>query len=147
FVQKGLDATSLAGEKLYESQVDAAFNKALERYNLTIEFFTAVAATEETPHYAFLVEFSDSPSPEKKKLFLRAVEDNLYRENREYQFVRESQMLGPPTLKVVAKGEFERFRRKRLQEGAHDSQFKSPELTRDTNFEKNFTVVEELPLA
>jgi len=146
FVQKGMDATSLAGEKLYESQVDAAFNNVLERLKLNAEFFSAIAEPGGVPHYTFLVEFTEDLSAEKKKTFFAYLEHEMCLENREYQYVREAQLLGAPVLKIIRRGEYAGYRQKRLKEGAHDSQFKSPELTQDLRFEQNFAVEEELTL-
>ena len=52
----------------------------------------------------------------------------LCRRNLEYEDTRQRQELGAPILKVVRKGEFERFRSQRVAEGAHETQFKVPEL-------------------
>ena len=147
FVQKGIGASSLAGEKLYESQVNDALTSALGRMNLLVEFFCALAEQEEGPRYSFLVEFSGTlPSSDGKKKFLYIMEEELRKHNREYDFTRNAKLLGSPILKVVRKGEFEKYRVKRISEGAHDGQFKTPELTRDTNFGNNFAVEEEIGL-
>jgi len=54
--------------------------------------------------------------------------------------------LKSPILKVVKKGEFERYRAGCVMRGANDSQFKVPELTSDENFHKNFIIAEEIGL-
>lgn len=147
FVQKGMNAASLAGEKLYESQVNEALNNVLKRMKIFIEFFCAVAEfRSESPRYAFLTEFSQGPvgSVEKKR-FLKAMDEELCLQNREYEFWRKAQLIKGPVLKVVSKGEFEKYRIKRVSSGAHDGQFKAPELTADTNFQKNFRIEEEVP--
>lgn len=147
FVQKGIGASSLAGEKLYESQVNDALASALKRMNFLVEFFCALADQTTGPRYSFLVEFSGAlPSPDGKKKFLQVIEEELRRHNREYDFTREAKLLGSPVLKVVRKGEFEKYRIKRISEGAHDGQFKVPELTRDASFEGNFSIEEEIRL-
>lgn len=147
FVQKGLDVTSLAGEKIYESQVDEAINRIIDRHKLSVAFFSAVAQPEETPHYEFLMEFSRGGLPaEEKKRILTSIDEELCRQNREYEFVRNAQLLGPPVLKVVKKGGFEKYRNTKIEAGAHDAQFKVPELTADTGFQKNFDIEEEVRL-
>lgn len=147
FVQKGIGASSLAGEKLYESQVNDALNSALGRMNLLVEFFCALAEQKEGPRYSFLVEFSGIlPSPDGKKRFLNILEEELRKHNREYDFTRSARLLGAPVLKVVRKGEFEKYRAMRIASGAHDGQFKAPELTRDTSFQNNFSIEEEIRL-
>jgi len=47
---------------------------------------------------------------------------------------------------VVAEGEFERYRAKRIAEGSLDGQFKMPQLVTDPDFEKNFTISEEIAI-
>lgn len=147
FVQKGIGATSLAGEKLYESQVNDALNSTLERVKLFVEFFCAVAVKDKGPRYSLLIEFSEaSLSAEEKRIFLRVFEEELRAHNREYDFTRNAQLLGSPVLKIVKKGEFEKYRVKRIASGAHDGQFKAPELTQDRAFQDNFEVEEEIHL-
>ena len=74
------------------------------------------------------------------------MEEGLRRQNREYAYERDAQLLGPPVLNVVRHGEFEKYRQKRVGEGAHDSQFKHPGLTTDRLFSKNFQIEEEIRL-
>ena len=146
FVQKGLNAVSVVGEKLYESQVNAAVNRALDKHKLLLRFFSAAAQMEKPQHYVFLVEFDGEPAENEKKELLQSIEEEMKKENLEYKFVRDSQLLGSPLLKVVKSGEFERYRSMRVSEGANDSQFKVPELTADPDFQKNFTVEKEIIL-
>lgn len=147
FLQKGLYATSLVGEKLYESQVNLALNKVIENQRHFIEFFSSYPdARDAGSRYVFLAEFEDVLSPEQKRAFLDAMDTALRVENREYDFVRNSQLLDPPVLKIVKNGSYERYKAKRLTQGAHEGQFKVPELTRDPAFEKNFEIAEVVTL-
>jgi hypothetical protein len=146
FVQKGLNAISVMGEKLYESQLNEAVNRAVDKNKLLLEFFSAFVQPDKPPRYIFLVEFDGSVSATGKKELLRSIEEELGKENAEYKYVRDSQLLNSPILKVVKKGEFERYRARRVMEGANDSQFKVPELTSDENFQKNFVIEEEVKL-
>jgi hypothetical protein len=147
FMQKGLSATSLAGEKLYESHLNEAVMAALEKHGLIVEFFSAVAETA-LSRYAFLVEFSEkTPSEEHKKFFLESIEEGLVSRNVEYQFTRNAQILKPPVLKIIRKGDFEKYRSKRILQGAHEGQFKLAELTADQDFEKNFTIEQVVEMA
>jgi len=146
FVQKGLHAVSVAGEKLYESQVNEAVNRAIDRNKLLVEFFSASVQWDKPPRYIFLVEFDGNVAPQNKREFLRSVEEELKKENAEYKYARDAQLLSTPILKVVKRGEFERYRARRVTEGANDSQLKVPELTIDPNFQQNFTIEEEMGL-
>jgi hypothetical protein len=146
FVQKGLNAVSVMGEKLYESQLNEAVNRAADKNKLLLEFFSAFVQQGKPPRYIFLVEFNGSVTSAGKRELLRSIEEELGKENAEYKYVRDAQLLDPPILKVVKTGEFERYRIRRVMEGANDSQFKVPELTADENFQKNFVVEEDVGL-
>lgn len=144
FMQKGLNAISLSGEKLYESHINEAINAANDKLKLAIKFFSASVQMEKPPRYIFLVEFTDNPPHNRKKALMRSVEDELCRCNLEYEDTRQRQELNSPILKVVRKGEFEKYRSKRVAGGAHEAQFKVPELIRDPDFQKNFSIEEEI---
>jgi len=144
FIQKGLNAISLSGEKLYESHISEAINAANNKLKLAIKFFSASVQMEKPPRYIFLTEFTDDPAKDKKKELLRSVENELCRRNLEYEDTRQRQELASPILKVVKKGGFEKYRSKRVLEGAHETQFKIPELIRDPDFQKNFIIEEEI---
>ncbi|MBU1808564.1 MAG: GH3 auxin-responsive promoter family protein [Candidatus Omnitrophica bacterium] len=141
FVQKGLGATSLAGEKLYESHVNEAITSVMEKEKVRLEFFCAVAKPMEGPRYAFLAEFSP-PAPADKDILriLGSIEEALRRQNREYDYVRQAQLLGSPVMKILRLGSFENYRIRRITEGAKEGQFKAPELTADCDFENNFAI-------
>ena len=144
FVQKGMNAVSLTGEKLYESQVNAAVLMAVEKNSVLIKFFSATIEPTKPGRYVFLVEFDNNPGPGEKKSLLIAIEEGLRKENREYNDLRNEGVLGAPVLKVVKKGDFEKYRQMKIAQGVHDGQFKAPELTADLNFQKNFEIIEEV---
>jgi len=146
FVQKGLNAVSVMGEKLYESQLNEAVNRAVDKNKLLLEFFCACAQSGKPPRYVFLAEFDGNVPSGSKRELLKSIEEELKIENAEYKYVRDAQLLDPPILKVVKSGEFERYRARRVMEGANDSQFKVPELTSDESFQKNFIIEEEFGL-
>jgi len=146
FIQKGLNAISITGEKVYESHINEAVNNTVRKLNLSIKFFSASVRMDKPPRYIFLVEFSVAPSFEIKKMLLKSVEEELRRLNLEYDDTRDRKELNSPVLKVVEPGGFEKYRTKRVSEGAHETQFKVPELTRDLNFVNNFNIIEEISL-
>ena len=146
FIQKGLNAISVTGEKVYESHINEAVNKAADKYKLAIKFFSASVEVGNPSRYIFLVEFSTTPSPEVRKTLLKAVEEELCRLNLEYEDTRQRKELAAPVLKVVKQGGFEKYRAKRVREGAHETQFKVPELTRDADLIRNFEIIEEIRL-
>ena len=146
FMQKGKNVSSATGEKLYESQVISAINKAKEMMGLAVEFFCACLERQIPPSYSFLVEFSVEHDIHQKKSFLNNVESNLSEINIEYKTKRVSQRLGNPKLKVLEKGSFERFRKARLATLQHDSQFKASHLRSDFLIPPEFKIIEEINL-
>jgi hypothetical protein len=96
------------------------------------------------PNYAFLVEFEELPPAGGEKALLESLEEELYNQNAEYRDKRRQGLLGPPVLKIVKKGSFEKYRAARIKEGAHDSQFKVPELTDDPASQDNFSIEKEI---
>jgi len=144
FVQKGKNALSLTGEKIYECHINESINRAANKHKLSIGFFSSSVQMDDPPRYIFLMEFNrDYPHKEKKAL-LKSIEEELCKENSEYKDIREQQLLGYPALKVVKRGEFEKYRARKIKEGRHDGQFKMPELVADVNFQKNFIIEEEI---
>lgn len=146
FIQKGLNVTSITGEKLYESQIVTAVKKAVDRSGVMMEFFTACIQWGEVPCYAFLVEFTNSLEDDKKRNLLKLIDDGIRIINIEYETKRKSERLGDPILKVVKRGSFRDYRIKKVGEGSHDGQFKVPQLTRDMSFQDNFEIEGEIHL-
>ena len=144
FMQKGLNVTSITGEKLYESQVVKAVRKAADKIRVDMEFFTACIQWDRIPRYVFLVEFKEMPKHEEKKDLLRLIDDEIKALNIEYESKRSSQRLDNPVLKIVRRGAFQSYRIKRVESGTHDGQFKMPQLTRDLSFQGNFDIEEEV---
>lgn len=146
FVQKGKNVSSATGEKLYESQIISAINKAKEIVGLEVEFFCAHLERQIPPSYSFLVEFVLEHDLNKKRDFLNNIENNLGMINIEYKSKRMSQRLGNPKLKILEKGSFERFRKAKLSALQHDSQFKACHLSCDPKIPAEFNIIEEISL-
>jgi hypothetical protein len=146
FVQKGKNVSSATGEKLYESQVISAINKAKDLAGVNVEFFCCCLECGIPPAYSFLVEFSHEPDVAKKRDFLSHVEASLGDINIEYKAKRSSQRLGRPKLKVLERGSFENFRKARLAVLRHDSQFKASHLRSDFKIPDEFRIKEEIAL-
>ncbi len=144
FVQKGVNAVSLTGEKIYESQINAAVLRAVERNKVLINFFSATVEPAMPGRYVFLVEFDGLVDGKSKEKLLIDIEAELRVENTEYRDLRKEGVLGEPVMRVVEKGGFEKYRRMKIDQGAPDGQFKAPELTADPGFQKNFKIVEEI---
>jgi hypothetical protein len=143
FVQKGKGVVSFTGEKLYESQVIAAVGEALQPISGSYEFIAAVGEMagdkNARPHYVFLVEFDQAPSDADGQMLADRLESELGLRNMEYQSKRDSHRLGAPVIRVVHQGEFEKYRKRMVEQGKLDGQFKILRLTTDAAFAREFT--------
>ena len=69
----------------------------------------------------------------------------LGEENEEYLTKRRSLRYGPPIIRVVRPGEFDRYRRRMVETGQRaDGQFKVLRLTSDASFAAEFTAERDL---
>jgi hypothetical protein len=138
FVQKGKGVVSLTGEKLYEEQVISAAADALT--DRPHHFIAAVADPlgSDVPRLVFLVEFDDPIEEDVGSRFADRLDAALAARNSEYSAKRKSGRYGPPVLRVVRSGEFDRYRRRMVEGGRSDGQFKILRLTDDPAFAGEF---------
>ncbi len=147
FVQKGKGVVSFTGEKLYESQVLASVNQAFISRQGKYEFIAAVGEMyDDKPRYVFLTEFDDTLPNSEAHEMLSALEIALQHHNQEYASKRVSHRIETPILRIIRYGEFDRYRRRMIQKGRLDGQFKILRLTTDTSFAKEFEVEREIVL-
>src|SRR6185503_20859781 len=98
------------------------------------------------PRYAFLAEFDKSPGQSQLKEIVKALDDSLSNQNSEYASKRKSLRLDAPVLRVVRRGEFDKYRKRKVSGGRPDGQFKIVHLTDDKEFAKEFAVIREVGL-
>jgi hypothetical protein len=146
FVQKTKGMVSFTGEKLSEAQVMAAVEHAFGSVKGGYEFISAVGEMNgHAPHYAFLTEFAKVPGQPRLREIARALDESLSGQNEEYASKRKSLRLDAPVIRVVKRGEFDRYRKRKVaDEGRPDGQFKILHLTDDPEFAKEFAVVREV---
>ena len=139
FLQKGKGVISFTGEKLYESQVITAVERALVSISGQYDFITALGELEDDkPRYTFLVEFDQSPDDEQALVWLKEMDAQLQKLNIEYHGKRDSKRLWPAALKIIKPGEFGRYRKRMVEGGKLDGQFKTLKLTKDQSFAAEF---------
>src|SRR5215218_10963504 len=137
FIQKGKGVVSFTGEKLYETQVIAAVDQALAALGGRYHFIAAVAELVDgtVPRLVFLAEFDDEITDPDGSALVDRLDAALGDQNEEYQTKRKSLRYGPPVIRVVRPGEFDRYRRRMVETGQRaDGQFKVLRLTSDTVF-------------
>lgn len=142
FVQKGKGVVSFTGEKLYETQVLAAASKAFKGIAQRPELIAAVGEMRgDRPRYLFLVEFLAPPSASEGTELIRRLEHALCESNIEYAAKRDSKRIGPSVLRVVRSGEFDAYRKRKVEQGRADGQFKVLRLTSDASFAQEFSSI------
>jgi hypothetical protein len=110
FVQKGKGVVSFTGEKLYESQVIAAVASSLGPLQARSEFIAAVGLLDgEVPRYVFLMEFDEDLADDSAVQLARRLDASLAELNIEYAAKRESKRLAGAGLRIIRRGEFDRY--------------------------------------
>jgi hypothetical protein len=138
FVQKGSGVVSLTGEKLTESQLVAAVAHAFPPTLDEAAFVTAVAEfVDDMPRLVILAEADAVPDSAAVDLLDR-LDVALSGANSEYQQKRRSGRYGPPSLRMLPPGELDRYRRRSVEAGRADGQFKILRLTADAAFGRQF---------
>ena len=94
-------------------------------------------STERRHALVFLIEFdnpitNDEEAPWSTDSMPRA------EQNVEYETKRKSLRYGPPVIRMVRSGEYDRYRRRKVEEGRSDGQFKILRLTSDISFAAEF---------
>ena len=144
FVQKGDGVVSLTGEKLTESQVVRAVAQAFPPALDPGAFVAAVAEfVDDNPRLVFLAE-ADELSDAAAVNVLARLDAALDGCNSEYQEKRRSGRYGPPVLRLLRQGELDRYRRRMVEGGRADGQFKILRLTADTAFAAQFAFSREI---
>jgi hypothetical protein len=139
FLQKGKGVVSFTGEKLYESQAIDAVEKALSQIAGQYDFIGAVGEMEDDkPRYTFMIEFDQLPGDEEAMAWLKEIDDQLQKLNIEYHGKRNSKRLWPAAMKIIKAGEFGRYRKRMVEGGKLDGQFKTLKLTKDASFASEF---------
>jgi GH3 auxin-responsive promoter len=145
FVQKGKGVVSFTGEKLYESQVLASVDHAFAPIQGRYEFIAAIGEMRGSkPCYVFLTEFDQPVHDREAKAMLKSLEETLRSQNMEYASKRDSMRLDSPVLRIIKSGELDRYRKRAVEKGKSDGQFKILRLTADAGFAKEFEAEREV---
>ena len=148
FVQKGKGVVSFTGEKLAEAQVMKAVEQAFHPVEGKYNFISAVGEMADggIPRYAFLTEFDRTPTRSQLLAMVKALEEALCAQNAEYASKRKSLRLGPPVVRVVRRGQFDLYRKHKVENGSPDGQFKLLRITDDVEFAKEFEAIRDVGL-
>jgi hypothetical protein len=98
-----------------------------------------------SPRLVFLTEFDDQVTDADGAALVDQVDEALGDQNSEYQTKRKSLRYGAAVIRVVRLGEFDRYRRRMVEEGHRaDGQFKVLRLTSDASFAAEFEAERDL---
>jgi hypothetical protein len=138
FLSKGSHFANLTGEKLSEYHVTGAMTRVLGELGLTLSAYSVAPCWPddegELPYYGLFVEEGEVGAGAGGRLAGR-LEEELARENVEYECKRTSARLGPVRLEPVPAGFWARWDRARLERsGGALEQYKRPCLIGDLEF-------------
>jgi hypothetical protein len=142
FVRKGDGVSSITGEKLTDEHVVLALEAARREGSVPFVHCTAAPQWGQPPFYALYLEARSLPSTAQAAVLAAVVDRALARTNREYRQKRLSQRLGPPVVRPVPPGTYERYFKKRAAAGSPDVQIKLPVLSADLDFHRQLTGLE-----
>jgi len=145
FKQRGGNTISITGEKVTEGQVTEAMRAAVGSLGIPIEGFTLMPRLEDPPSLMLVVETPERNDQLLTRL-LTAFESELRLRNIEYRAKRDSQRLGEPWLCLLAPGFFEECRRRRVQQGTPDGQYKIPHIVNDVRKLGELRALAEIPM-
>lgn len=131
FIQKINGIISLTGEKLHERQFIEAVRQAEKETNLPTKFFVGFADIEQST-YHFYYEFADASIDQAKaEEFTKVVDKNLKNLNVEYLAKRDSFRVKDPITHLLQNESFETYKKRCIENGSRDGQFKLNLLMQD----------------
>lgn len=131
FIQKVNGIISLTGEKLHERQFIEAVHAAEKETNMPTKFFVGFADLDNS-NYQLYYEFADqSIDQAKAEEFTKVVDANLKKLNIEYEAKRASFRVKDPVTHLLQPESFENFKKRSIEQGARDGQFKMNLLMQD----------------
>ena len=124
FVRKGRDMVSLTGEKLHVNQIIGAIDIAEKHGTIQTAQFRLIPDVD-AMRYDLLVEVAnESWKTHELEAFLVDFDFNLADLNNEYYQKRVSKRLQPPRLCIMKSGWAEREKRRAVDSGKRETQFK-----------------------
>ncbi len=138
FVRKGQGATSITGEKLYETQAMAAAQAAASAISLAPGFFMTVADPQAAV-YRLFHEASVQPSAACMAQAALAFDAALCEGNIEYAAKRSSGRLSAAEVIFVKPGTGDAVRAAAIASGQREAQIKTPSLVDATRWQFDFS--------
>ena len=137
FVRKGQGATSITGEKLYETQAMEAARKTEHAIGIPPGFFIAVADPRAAV-YRLFHEIDAPPSPDRVAGAASAFDAALCASNIEYAAKRSSGRLSPAEVVFIRPGAGEAVKAAAIAAGQREAQVKPPLLVDAARWQFDF---------
>jgi len=112
FLSRGVNTSSIAGEKLTEYQVTRAVGSAIESLGLEKGCFVMYPVWADPPYYMLLIEGLSYLSPELRQALSKVIDANLMEANCEYASKRKGHRLGEVRTRFLADGELSELDRR-----------------------------------
>ena len=141
FRHKGAHISSITGEKIAESQVVEAVQRASEMLGCALRLFTLTPEWSQPPGYVLYVDVASGPVDDarQRQHLAETVDTILCERNIEYREKRESNRLGPIRCEEVSRAGWQKFTGSRTAgSGGSIEQYKHPCLLPDPKFENLF---------
>ncbi|MCP4604218.1 MAG: GH3 auxin-responsive promoter family protein [Proteobacteria bacterium] len=130
FLRKGAGFASLTGEKITETQVLEAMERARRQEGIDIRHFN-LCCDEKSLCYKLFVELDPTAGERAGEYILEALDDQLQKINPEYECKRGSERLAVPILQELPEGSYEMVKNELVSRGmAREGQYKSIYLER-----------------
>lgn len=147
FIQKINGIISMTGEKLHESQFIEAVKQSQKETGIELKFFVGFAEVNESTYHLYY-EFANMNKPlaELQKQaddFSLVVDKKLKEINIEYEAKRDSFRVKAPVSHVMQESSFETYKKRCIEQGSRDGQFKLNLLMQD---EKRHAMFKDLLL-
>jgi hypothetical protein len=124
FIRKGRDVANITGEKVHVNQLIAAVDAVKGTLALPLNQFRVIPHMEES-RYDFYLELAEAVSSEfLLERVIRELDRSLSELNIEYRQKRDSLRLNPPRILIMRRGWEEEDRRRFVNSGRKDAQYK-----------------------
>jgi hypothetical protein len=106
FVNKGSRFLNIMGERISEYQAVSAMEKVVKEMGIHLEHFSLMLCAEEVPYYSLIIEEGALEEAGQIRRLMRAFDRNLRDMNMDYLREREAAMIGPVSVRIVARNSF-----------------------------------------
>ncbi|HEY0005675.1 MAG TPA: GH3 auxin-responsive promoter family protein [Pyrinomonadaceae bacterium] len=146
FIRKEGEMASITGEKMHVNHLLMAVEQVRQKYGLAIEQLRAAPDFARSRYEVYLELRGDAPDQMLRAEVLPELDRALCRANIEYAQKRQSKRLNPPRLHLMARGWANAERRRAVEGGKRDAQYKWRILCQEVQPEDARAVVRSIEM-